>query len=264
MIVDRLPPSLTGPESQLLGRILSVIHENPTWDIDGVTFLSLHLDANLEGYFHTNTTDYTSYLDWKYSYTERQPLLRARLDVGDENVWYLAMEAQYGYGLTARQSLDPQTSAFHKIEQDEVVGTYNKDDFPYFIGTITPSWPGTQISLYTHMFQTNVILSPNDWEYTWPKRAVFSFGEPIECQRQPGSPLLGNSHIGNFLYDDHLDFLDYLRFATYSPNFKFEGCTRSLPPIRIRVRIHLMRQMVLKRAFVCSSVIGSNLPGGTR
>jgi hypothetical protein len=224
MIVDRLPPSLTGPESQLLGRILSVLHENPTWDIDGVTSLSLHLDANLEGYFHTNTTDYTSYLDWKYSYTERQPLLRARLDVGDENAWYLAMEAQYGYGLTARQSLDPQSSAFHKIVDGDVVGTYNTKDFPDFFGTITPSSPGTKISLYTHMFQTNVILSPNDWEYTWPKRAVFSFGGThwnVNVSRDRLS--WGNSHIGNFLYDDHLDFLDYLRFATYSPNFKFEG-----------------------------------------
>jgi hypothetical protein len=108
MIMDRLPAILTPEAERIRDRVMQTLDEQPKWKLDDSTSLSLHLDANLEGYFHTNTEDYTSYLDWNYSYTDRQPMLRARLDASFFDHVYLGMEAQYGYGLTARQSYDPQ------------------------------------------------------------------------------------------------------------------------------------------------------------
>jgi hypothetical protein len=227
MIMDRLPAILTPEAERIRDRVMQTLDEQPKWKLDDSTSLSLHLDANLEGYFHTNTEDYTSYLDWNYSYTDRQPMLRARLDASFFDHVYLGMEAQYGYGLTARQAYDSQNgedAAFHTFNASstENVGAYTTENTD-LVGTITPSFPGLRISLYQHMFQSNVMLSPNDWEYTWPKRAVFSFGGNhwnINLSRDKLS--WGNSRIGNFMYDNHLDFMDYLRFSLFSQNFKFD------------------------------------------
>jgi hypothetical protein len=227
MIMDRLPAILTPEAERIRDRVMQTLDEQPKWKLDDSTSLSLHLDANLEGYFHTNTEEYTSYLDWNYSYTERQPLLRARLDASFFNRVYLGMEAQYGYGLTARQSLDPQDLAFYTFTENTNVGAYVSgscsSSLTDLYGTITPSKPGLRQYLYQSMFQSNGMLNPNDWEYTWPKRAVFSFGGEhwnVNVSRDRLS--WGNARIGNFMYDNHLDFMDYLRFSLFSRNFKFE------------------------------------------
>jgi len=231
MIAGRLPSALPEAERALRERIQATLEAASRWRMDDWLSIDLHLDVNAEGYAHTNPTDFTSYTDWLYSYPQRQPLLRARLDAAMDRHFFFSLEAQYGYGLTARQNLDPEGTAFYTIGDTTEIGAYNATDFPYFQGTITPSKPGLKISLYQHMFQSNVIISPNDWEYTWPKRAVFSLGgERWNVNYSRDRVSWGNSHIGNFLLDNHLDFLDYLRFSTFSPNFKFEGLYLFLNP----------------------------------
>ncbi|MDC7246739.1 MAG: hypothetical protein PQJ35_00175, partial [Sphaerochaetaceae bacterium] len=95
-------PSTTGPwsENELL-LMLDRIDESSLNSVEDITYNfiyeTLHmddkavdfgLDINLEGYYHTNTTDFTMPDDWIYTYEDRAPLLDIILETSLSEHFY--------------------------------------------------------------------------------------------------------------------------------------------------------------------------------
>jgi hypothetical protein len=182
------------------------------WNFSDGFSLSAYADISVESYVHLNS-DFSSYGAWDYSYVDRKPLLRLRLDMAVSDFFYTYSDLQYGYGLhTKDDSLD-------YLGADESVGALiPKDSKLYYVDE------NTTLVQYQKRYANNLISSSTHIDFQTPKRSVISLGGPrwnATFSRDRIS--WGNSKIGNFVLDDHVDFHEYLRFTTYSEYFKYEA-----------------------------------------
>ena len=159
------------------------------------------LDVALEGYFHTDTTNFTKENQWIRGYNERKPLLDIVLETWPSKHFY-------GYS-----SLPVMGTKFND---------YTAADGPvsYFFG---------QDAFATNLF----FLAPgsiNELDFGMPYRAFGAFGGDgwsVQVGRDQLS--WGPGKTGNFMLGDHLKYHNVGRLTTYGKNFKYTFATSFFP-----------------------------------
>ena len=192
-------------------------YESLRWMFPDEFALSANLDLSVEGYAHHNPS-YNSLGRWDYAFPDRKPLARLRLDMAISDFFYTYSDLQYGYGLYTHDDVIP-----HLADDHDSFGALIPDASTNNINYIDGSTPLIQ---YQKRFANNLIPASKHFDFQWPKRAVFSVGSGhwnLAFSRDRIS--WGNSRIGNFILDDHVDFHEYLRFTAFSNYFKYEALT---------------------------------------
>jgi len=182
------------------------------WNFSDGFSLSAYADVSVENYIHSNS-EFSSYGAWDYSYVDRKPLVRLRLDMAVSDFFYTYSDLQYGYGLHTKDDtldyLDANDSVGALIPANS--GLYYVDE-------------NTKLVQYEKWYANNIITSTTHIDFQTPKRSVISLGsERWNATFSRDRISWGNSKIGNFILDDHVDFHEYLRFTTYSEYFKYEA-----------------------------------------
>ena len=208
----------TKEEQQIFEEIEKELLKEPKWNLDEKTSVNLDLKLNLEFYSHTNSS-FNRYEDWKVSYVDRKPLLNLSLEFVGSDFFYYDLDFLFGYGLYKEED---DISAINNSSL--AVGCYPS-------GYRTPYGATGDMLLYSQSFVSNFITNTMSNEYAWSKRGVLALGgENCAISYNRDKLDWGNSHIGNFIYDNHLDFLDYFRLVYFSPNFKAESLFAFLSP----------------------------------
>ena len=159
------------------------------------------LDATLEGYYHTNTTDFTDESGWVVGAKERKPLLN------------LSLETVLGrnfYGYTAMPVMN---------------NIYNHWD----------AATGATSSLFgQYPFTSNIPMVPpagmEDIDINGPYRGFGAFGGDgwsAEIGREQLS--WGPGESGNFVIGDQLLYHNMGRFTAYTKNYKYTFLTSFFP-----------------------------------
>lgn len=188
------------------------VYEQLRWNFFDGFSLSAYADISVENYLHSNS-DFFSYGAWDYSYVDRKPLVRFRLDMAVSDFFYTYSDLQYGYGLHTADD------AINQLAGDKAVGAL----IPAGSGTYYID-ENTKLIQYQKCYVNNIISSSTHIDFQTPKRSVISLGSQrwnVTFSRDRIS--WGNSRIGNFILDDHVDFHEYARFTTYSEYFKYEA-----------------------------------------
>lgn len=218
LLLSHVQPGKAGSAQQrLYASIKSEVYESLRWEYPDGFALSVNLDLSLEGYIHTNPS-YDSLGSWVYSFPKRKPLARLRLDMAVSDIFYTYCDLQYGYGLYTYDDVIPNLTDDHS-SVGALIPNASVNNILY-VGDETP------LIQYQKRFANNLIPASKHFDFQWPKRAVFSVGGAqwnLSFSRDRIS--WGNSKIGNFILDDHVDFHEYLRFTTYSKYFKYEAAT---------------------------------------
>lgn len=211
-ILGSISPTGLGNTAQILFESLTEQVSAPLrWNFSDGFSLSTYADISTEQYRHTNE-EFSSYGDWVYSYVDRKPLLRLRLDLAVSDFFYTYSDLQYGYGLHTKDDTLPSLGG------TEAVGALSIPSGTYYIDEHTP------LVQYQKRYANNLIPSSIHIDFQTPKRSVISLGSlrwNVTFSRDRIS--WGNSRIGNFILDDHVDFQEFIRFATFSDHFKYEA-----------------------------------------
>lgn len=218
MYLQRIDASGLSPlAASLREEIATVLDGNERWRFPGNFSMGTWLDTSFEAYAHTNT-DFDSYKDWTYSFVDRKPLLRLRLDFAIDPFLYTYCDLQYGYGLYTSE--DTLTS-FSSKGSDAVIGALVSGSS--YSDLVLVDEDSIQ-RLYRNRFSTNLILQSKDFDFQWPKRAILSVGGTNWNFSLSRDRLdWGLSHIGNMVIDDHADFHEFARFVAFSPFFTYEA-----------------------------------------
>ena len=212
---------LRGVAKKLYDSLEKELSEGLRWAFPDEFSLGADLDVALELYAHTNTDPadgFTSHEDWMYGFVDRKPLLKLRLEMAVSDFFYTYCDLQYGYGL---------------FSYDDVLANLKDSSAPDLVGALIPDTSGVDLSYvdgssvlaqYTRSFSTNVILASRNFDFQWPKRAIVSLGgEKWNFSVSRDKLNWGNSSIGNFIIDDHVDFHEYARLSVYTEYFKYEA-----------------------------------------
>ena len=210
----------TKEEQQLFEEIEKELLKGTKWEFDEITGVNLDFKLNFEFYSHTNSS-FNRYEDWNVSYVDRKPLLNLSLEFVGSDFFYYDLDFLFGYGLYCEED---DLSAINKYSS--AIGCY-------YSGYNTPYGATGQMLLYSPYYSSNIITNTMSNEYAWSKRGVLAFGGDNWAVSFNRDKLeWGNSHIGNFIYDNHLDYLDYYRLVYFSPNFKAESLFAFLSPYK--------------------------------
>jgi hypothetical protein len=172
----------------------------------------LHLGFSLapEAYVHSNTSFDTDGM-WVYGWTRRKPFATLSLE-GASGGFSTMTSLSYGWGrVTYKDTLARLDSL-----TDSWVG----------LGALVPKSDGAVLTLSSSdIYSRSFLFNFPDMkmlEIDLPRRTVFSFGSShfsLSVSRDRLS--WGNSHIGNFIFDSHVDRFDYLSFKAFSKTFAF-------------------------------------------
>lgn len=182
----------------------------------------VHLDLSLEGYGHTETEKVKLEDQWVHDADDRLPLVRERVEFAFDPGIYAYCDAQYGYGRMEPDS-DYYTTSASEFE------TY----FPYGVGALIPYSSisdGLRYQFendhYSRALDWNVPPATAYFDFNWPKRALLSIGGSYWNFNFSRDRMdWGNSYIGNFVIDNHVDYHEYLRFSAFSDRFKSDFVT---------------------------------------
>ncbi|MDR2110643.1 MAG: hypothetical protein LBP32_04985 [Spirochaetaceae bacterium] len=179
---------------------------------------SVHLDANFETafevYAHTNDRDYVTEPDWLYGYEERKPLFLLSAEMAAGKWFYVFTDLRYG----RNRFLEGD------IRRDETalpggMGALIPPQDTFQGGLLFPVWSWA----YSRPVLTNVIPRTWDFDFQWPKRAVFAVGGNHWTLNLSRDKIRwGSGHTGNFIIDDHTDYQDFARFSVFTERFKYE------------------------------------------
>lgn len=207
--------ALRGVSKTLYHRIAQEVEPGLRWQFSDGFGMGLHLDTNVEMYAQSNRRQFIKDTDWVYGFEERKPFLKAKLDFGVMDFFYTYADLQYGMGRT-----NPN---------DTFVRLENLPDWTG-VGAIVPkdidkesTWYVTHSAVYSKDFSWNIPAASRDFDFEWPKRAVFSLGGQhwnVELARDRVD--WGNSHIGNMVIDNHVDYHDFFRFSAFTDHFKYD------------------------------------------
>ena len=208
-------PSTTGPYSaNELILMLNRLDENSLKDqaktvynyvydtlYEEAKVVDFGLDINLEGYFHTDTTNFTLPDDWIYTYEDRKPLFDIILETSPS-------EHFYGYS-----SLSITSTRYY--------------DATNTVGPITALYGENTITSNIFFINENGI---NNLDLGMPYRAFGAFGGD-GWSAQIGREQLswGPGKSGNFVLGDHLSYHNVGRVTTYADNFKYTFLTSFFP-----------------------------------
>lgn len=205
------PEDPDGPLFLLVQAIEGQLAEGLRWAFPDGFSAGANLDVAGELHAHTATDEslgFTSSEDWVYGFVDRKPLARLRLDMAVSDLFYTYCDLQYGFGLARYDDV---------LEEKTVQTPLSKEDLVVVDGD-------SVLRQYASPFSTNIILHSRDFDFQWPKRAIVSIGGNrwnVTVGRDKIS--WGNSHIGNLIFDDHVDYHEYARFVAYTDYFKYEA-----------------------------------------
>lgn len=207
--------ALRGVSKTLYDKIAKEVEPGLRWQFSDGFGMGLGFQTNIEMYAHSNGQRFDKDTDWNYGFEERQPFLKAWLDFGVMDFFYTYVDMQYGMGRT-----NPADTVVHLEDSPDWIG----------VGAIVPATIApdktnyvTHSAVYSKDFSWNIPPKSADFDFEWPKRAVFSLGGRfwnVSLARDRVD--WGNSHIGNFIVDDHVDFHDYFRFSAFTDHFKYD------------------------------------------
>ncbi|HWR12386.1 MAG TPA: hypothetical protein VN445_11220 [Rectinemataceae bacterium] len=163
--------------------------------------VKLNLKTSLEGYYHTNTTDFTKESQWIRGFDERSPILDIILET-----W--PSEHFYGYS-----SLPVQNSRFNDWSSTE--------------GATSTLWGSSALTTNIPLVAPAVI---DDLDFNVPYRAFGSIGGDgwsAEIGRDKYS--WGPGESGNFVLGSHFLYHNMGRLTTYGKNFKYTFATSFFP-----------------------------------
>jgi hypothetical protein len=159
------------------------------------------LATALEGYYHTNTTDFTKESQWIRGFDERNPVLDIILET-----W----PSEHFYGYT---SLPVQNSRYNLWSDTE--------------GQTSTLWGASALT-------TNIPMVPpavmTDLDFNVPYRAFGSIGGKgwsAEIGRDKYS--WGPGESGNFILGDHILYHNMGRITAYGKDFKYTFATSFFP-----------------------------------
>ena len=163
--------------------------------------VSFGLDATLEGYYHTNTTDFTDESDWVVGANERKPLLN------------LSLETALGKSFYGYSSIPVMNNIYNAWDAAK----------------------GATSSLFgQYPFTSNIPMIPpagmEDIDFNGPYRAFGAFGGDgwsAEIGREQLS--WGPGESGNFVIGDQLLYQNIGRFTAYTKNYKYTFLTSFFP-----------------------------------
>ena len=218
LILERIDENkLNDAEKRLFSRIQDIISENLRWNFEDYA-IGVKIDLALEGYLHSNDTEFVLDTDWVRGFEYRRPLAKLSMDFSVGSIFYTYCDLQYGYGRVTLHDtfvrLNPDHSAGGIMSSDGYIGSYKMDS-------------GAHIAVWSNQYSkkaANNILPKSEWfDFIWPKRALVSAGGS-NWNLQFGRDRLeiGNSTLGNLLVDNHTDFEDYSSATFFSSGFKYQ------------------------------------------
>ncbi|MDR0760474.1 MAG: hypothetical protein LBF74_10270 [Treponema sp.] len=198
----------------LYDRIAAELSVPFTVTLDNLAALNLQLDAALEAYAHTNSRDFVLEEDWRYGYEERKPLLSLTLELRIASWFYVTSDLRYGRNRfnerdMRRDTADLSAGVGAVVPPPDAEG--ESCAFPY------RSWA------YGSPFITNVTTGFDEFDFDWPKRAnLTAGGKHWNLSIARDRVKWGPGRTGNFVFDDHRDYDEYLQFSAFTDNFKYQ------------------------------------------
>ena len=218
LILERIDKNnLTEAEKRLYSRIKDIISENLRWNFEDYA-IGVKIDLALEGYLHSNDTEFVLDTDWLRGFEYRSPLAKLSMDFSVGSLFYTYCDLQYGYGRVTSQDtfvrLNPDHSAGGIMSNDGYIGSYKMDS-----GAHIMVWSNQ----YSKKAANNILPKSELFDFIWPKRSLVSIGG-YNWNFQFGRDRLeiGNSTLGNLLVDNHTDFEDYMSVSLFSNGFKYQ------------------------------------------
>jgi len=183
--------SLNQKGKELYSKLLSAI-DTPNMDKKAAQG-SVKFYPNFEIYQHKNTTDYKYDSDWIYDYDSRKPLLNIPIELYLTD--YIYSESNFAF-LKTRITKNQQA------------------------GNITDS-----SEIYSPSFNTNYPFGEDlvgQVDLNFPERAVIGIGFMNSALTLGRDDLnFSSGKTGSLTVGDHLDYYDFVRFNTFTDDFKF-------------------------------------------
>jgi hypothetical protein len=163
---------------------------------------------NLEGYLHTNPTDFKTYQDWNRSYDDRKPMVD------------LDFAFQYGSTVYFSTSAEVAVGAFNRPHDDE--GAFETRP----IGALfKPNTVIIPISAYNYQrtMSSNFFQGMKNLEADFPRRSQLTAAGPwwaVTLGRGPRS--WGHGQSGNLIIGGHISNHTSLSVSFFNPKAKVE------------------------------------------
>ncbi len=190
--------SLNATAQAYYNYVESLISSTPKLQYTDNFAMQFGLNANLEGYLHTDTEHFTDEEDWFHGFTSRKPFLKFNFETWPANNFYgyfeLTVQHNYGYG----------------------VGT---DSNPLYGNKFNFNIPIVNAMLFSMPSNGNSFA---DFDWTVPYKAIVSVGGN-NWNLVAGRDKLswGSGETGNLMLSDSFPKQTFARFSTYFNAFKY-------------------------------------------
>lgn len=230
IILSRIDRSSLSPAGMALyDSMENEIGSYPRWSLGEDFHFSAGLTFNPEIYAHANTA-FNQENDWIRGFEDREHAIEADLEMDIGDFFYTYCDLMYGYGRYGASDED----AGNYIRTDEYLsqlaaadpdGVYDLS----MIGTVdglSNMFSSKAAYFHTVPFLFNFPDKSANFDFQWPKRAILHLGGK-NWNIGVGRDRLdwGNSHIGNMVIDDHVDYHDYFRLEAFTDRFKYDFLT---------------------------------------
>jgi hypothetical protein len=168
---------------------------------EGQKTFKFNLKTTVEGYYHTNTHDFTKESQWIRGFDERNPILDLVLET-----W----PSEHFYGFSSLPVMNNRYRGFSSTE-----------------GYLQPLWGSSALTTNIPLVAPNVL---DDLNMNSPYRAFGAFGGSgwsVEIGRDKYS--WGPGVSGNFILGDQVLYHNMGRITTYGKNFKYTFATSFFP-----------------------------------
>lgn len=215
LILSRVDKENLDGYSATLFQIAKEYLKDVRWQMPGGFGFGAYLSIAPEMYVHSNGKDFRSEYDWAYGYDDRNRFLKLGLEFSVGEYFYTYADLMYTMG---------------RYAADGAV-TSGNSDYPDGIGAILPVI-GNQFILvdenkhYYDLISSNIPPVSGEFEFEWPKRAFVSFGgKSWSFLFGRDRVNWGNSHVANFIIDDHVGYHDMARLIFFLDKFSYETTT---------------------------------------
>lgn len=176
------------------------------------SYISASLTLSPEMYIHTNSDNYEREDQWIKGYSERSPFLDGAIELGFGSFFYTTSSLQYAWGRTT-----------HK---DEFI---HLKDVPGYVGLgalVDKNNSSATVVSHSYVYSLPFVFNFPDissLDIETPNRALISIGgEKWFLTLSKDRLKWDKSHIGSFIFDDHLNYQKYLRAKFFDNNLSLE------------------------------------------
>lgn len=189
---------------------------------DSDTWVSLKFEVSPETYIHTNGDSYDREEYWKYGYSNRSHFASLSLD-NSIGGFYGHLELSMGLGMVSSDDASTAKSIKRYVEEELEkswggVGTQIPVDDPK-ADTIKVI---TRQANYKRDFVFNFPTTANS-DCNMPRRAYLDYSaDTFSLGFYKAQKSWGFNKGGNFIFDTHNDFYNYISLKTFAKKFAFE------------------------------------------